>query len=71
MACSLTKLLCKILLPIFIVCLLILQVSSDKEPHEDSKEDDSVFKIHVYLLFNMKNIFLFVLGRTWQKQQGD
>lgn len=33
---------CKVLLSLFIITLLTLQISADKEPHEDSKEDNSV-----------------------------
>ena len=45
MACSLARTQCKFLLLSIIIALLVFQVCADKEPHEDSKEDDSVINI--------------------------
>ena len=44
---------CKILLWFFGIALLVFQVYADKEPHEDSKEDNSVIN---KFFFNSKDV---------------
>ena len=44
---------CKILLWFFGIALLVFQVYADKEPHEDSKEDNSVIN-QFFVLYKIK-----------------
>lgn len=67
MAFSRTGALCRFLLPFVVTVLLVLQVSADKEPHEDSKEDDSVDN---HCLNNVSSIIYSTIFIQLQIEQG-
>lgn len=56
------------LLPCIFILLLVFQIAlAEKEPHEESKEDESVIQCYIQVFLQSLTFFSNSIGRTWEQ----